>query len=223
MGIARCCARAASGHAAAAPPNAASNSRRLMVTVIRPSRARCVKERIPRLQRAVFTFEEAGCWLRPPQSPALTTLLPPPALREGPSWLSGGLTRPPPRAALPSRGAASVGPPCAAGFWNGRLRFRPGRDASRRGPAWTAVARPPCRGQRIPRCASWRRRCSDNRHRRAGDDVPAWRVSVSSPRVRWGYVAAPPPTRGVGRIGDDDVTAAVERPRARPRARCPNR
>src|SRR5215813_3170276 len=38
-----CCARAASGHAAAAPPSAASNSRRPMVTVIRPSRARCVK------------------------------------------------------------------------------------------------------------------------------------------------------------------------------------
>ena len=37
------CARAASGHAAAAPPSAASNSRRPMVTVIRPSRARCVK------------------------------------------------------------------------------------------------------------------------------------------------------------------------------------
>src|SRR6516162_4814766 len=49
--------RAASGHAAALP-SAASNSRRPMVTVIRPSRARCVKERIPRLQRAVFTFEE---------------------------------------------------------------------------------------------------------------------------------------------------------------------
>jgi hypothetical protein len=37
---------------------------------------------IPRLQRAVFTFEEAGCWLLPPQSPALTALLPPPALGE---------------------------------------------------------------------------------------------------------------------------------------------
>src|SRR5262249_17868683 len=34
-----CCARAASGHAAATP-SAASNSRRPMVTVIRPSRAR---------------------------------------------------------------------------------------------------------------------------------------------------------------------------------------
>ena len=36
--IAGCCARAASGHAATAPPSAASNSRRPMVTVIRPSR-----------------------------------------------------------------------------------------------------------------------------------------------------------------------------------------
>src|SRR5262249_53443305 len=53
--IACCCARAASGHAAAAPPSAASNSRRPMVTVIRPSRARCVKERIPRHERAVLT------------------------------------------------------------------------------------------------------------------------------------------------------------------------
>ena len=42
--MAGCCARAASGHAAAAPPSAASNSRRPMVTVIRPSRARCVRE-----------------------------------------------------------------------------------------------------------------------------------------------------------------------------------
>ena len=40
-----CCARAASGPAAAAPPTAASTSRRPMVTVIRPSRARCVRER----------------------------------------------------------------------------------------------------------------------------------------------------------------------------------
>ena len=39
-----CCARAASGYAKAAPPSAASNSRRPRVTVIRPSRARCVKE-----------------------------------------------------------------------------------------------------------------------------------------------------------------------------------
>src|SRR5262249_16675957 len=34
-----------SGHAAAAPPSAASNSRRPMVTVMRPSRARCVKRK----------------------------------------------------------------------------------------------------------------------------------------------------------------------------------
>src|SRR5262245_14943545 len=52
-----CCARAASGQAAA-PPSPASNSRRPMVTVIRPSRARCVKETIPRHGRAVFTFKE---------------------------------------------------------------------------------------------------------------------------------------------------------------------
>jgi hypothetical protein len=47
-----CCARAASGHAAA-PPSATSNFRRPMVTVIRPSRARRVKETIPRHERAV--------------------------------------------------------------------------------------------------------------------------------------------------------------------------
>src|SRR5260370_544221 len=47
------------GHAAA-PPSAASNSRRPMVTVIRPSRARCVKATIPRHRRAVFTFGRAG-------------------------------------------------------------------------------------------------------------------------------------------------------------------
>ena len=41
-GIAGCCAPAVSGHAAA-PPSAASNSRRPMVTVMRPSRMRCVK------------------------------------------------------------------------------------------------------------------------------------------------------------------------------------
>ena len=44
--------RAASGHAAALP-SAASNSRRPMVTVIRPSRARCVKGRVARRERAV--------------------------------------------------------------------------------------------------------------------------------------------------------------------------
>src|SRR5262245_29462114 len=54
-GIAACCACAAIGHAALAPPSAASNSRLPMVTVIRPSRARCVKGRIPRHERAVLT------------------------------------------------------------------------------------------------------------------------------------------------------------------------
>jgi hypothetical protein len=44
----------------AAPPSAASNSRRPMVTFIRPSRARCVNGTIPRHQRAVFTFGRAG-------------------------------------------------------------------------------------------------------------------------------------------------------------------
>src|SRR6516164_4713090 len=51
-------ARAASGHATAAPLSATSNSRRPMVTVIRPSRARCAKGRIPRHERAVFTFTD---------------------------------------------------------------------------------------------------------------------------------------------------------------------
>jgi hypothetical protein len=51
-------ALAASGHATTAPPSAASNSRRPMVTVIRPSRARCVMATIPRHERAVFTFKE---------------------------------------------------------------------------------------------------------------------------------------------------------------------
>src|SRR5262249_14260208 len=36
-------------------PSAASNSRRPIVTVMRPSRARCVKARIPRHERAVLT------------------------------------------------------------------------------------------------------------------------------------------------------------------------
>ena len=54
-----CCARAASGQAAAALPSATSNSRRPRVTVIRPSRARCVKGTIPRHERGVFfTFKE---------------------------------------------------------------------------------------------------------------------------------------------------------------------
>jgi len=34
-----------------------------MVTVIRPSRARCVKKTIPRHERAVFTFGRAGTLL----------------------------------------------------------------------------------------------------------------------------------------------------------------
>src|SRR5215469_9130544 len=59
-GIAGCCARAASGHAAAAPPRAASNSRRPMVTVIRPSRARCVNGTIPRHKRAVLTARHSA-------------------------------------------------------------------------------------------------------------------------------------------------------------------
>src|SRR5262249_6904058 len=54
-GVFDCCARAASGHAAAAPPSAASNFRRPMVTVIRPSSARCVNATIPRNERAVLT------------------------------------------------------------------------------------------------------------------------------------------------------------------------
>src|SRR5262249_45640904 len=57
-GIAICCARAASGHAAATPPSAASNSRRPMMTVIRPSRARCVSGTIARHECVVFTFKE---------------------------------------------------------------------------------------------------------------------------------------------------------------------
>src|SRR6516162_8325380 len=42
----------AGGHTAAAPPSAASNSRRPMVTVMRPSRARCVDGTIARHRRA---------------------------------------------------------------------------------------------------------------------------------------------------------------------------
>ena len=53
-------ALAASGHATTAPPSAASNSRRPMVTVIRPSRARCVKATIPRHERAVLTARHPG-------------------------------------------------------------------------------------------------------------------------------------------------------------------
>ena len=54
-----------SGHAAAAPPGAASNSRRPMVTVIRPSRARCVKERIPRHERAVLSLKKGRMLVAP--------------------------------------------------------------------------------------------------------------------------------------------------------------
>src|SRR5262249_24701568 len=62
------CACAASGHAATVPPSAASNSRRPMVTVIRPSRARCVKGTIPRHERAVFIFKEGRIWVASPPS-----------------------------------------------------------------------------------------------------------------------------------------------------------
>src|SRR5262249_49119969 len=76
-GIAACCARAMSGHAATAPPSAASNSRRPMVTVIRPSRARCVKEKIPRLQRAIFPSrrQNAPCFHLCPRLPPRRQLL----------------------------------------------------------------------------------------------------------------------------------------------------
>ena len=40
-------------------PSAPSNSRRPMLTVIRPSRARCVEGTIARHERAVFTFKES--------------------------------------------------------------------------------------------------------------------------------------------------------------------
>src|SRR6516164_10141918 len=49
---------AAIAHRTTAPPSAASNSRRPIVTVIRPSRARRVDGTIPRHERAVFTFKE---------------------------------------------------------------------------------------------------------------------------------------------------------------------
>ena len=54
-----CCARAASGHAAA-PPSVAKKFRRPMVTVIRPSRARCVDGTIARHERAVPNSAAAG-------------------------------------------------------------------------------------------------------------------------------------------------------------------
>src|SRR5262245_12065473 len=58
MSTSRAAARVPRGHAAAAPPSAASNSRRPMVTVIRPSRARCVEGRISRHKLAVLAFKE---------------------------------------------------------------------------------------------------------------------------------------------------------------------
>jgi hypothetical protein len=53
-----CCTCAASGHAAALP-STASNSRRPMVTVIRPSRARCVKGRIARARGCSLAVQTA--------------------------------------------------------------------------------------------------------------------------------------------------------------------
>ena len=46
--------------AAGAPPSVASNSRRPMVTVIRPSCTRCSNGRIPRHQRPVLTARAPG-------------------------------------------------------------------------------------------------------------------------------------------------------------------
>ena len=60
-GVAGCCARATSGHTAAAPPSAASNSRRPMVTVMRPSRAR-VRKCVARPSIRWLTLDEAN-WL----------------------------------------------------------------------------------------------------------------------------------------------------------------
>ena len=59
-----CCAHAARGHEAAAPPSAASNSRRPMVTVIRPSHARCVRERYHTTsgQSCRSRRQDAGCF-----------------------------------------------------------------------------------------------------------------------------------------------------------------
>src|SRR5262249_19241360 len=60
-----CCPRAASGHAAAAPPSAASNSRRPMVTVIRPSRAKVRKGNDTTSRAcslAVQGGQDAGCF-----------------------------------------------------------------------------------------------------------------------------------------------------------------
>src|SRR5262245_48257885 len=55
-----------SGQAAAAPPSAASNSRRPMVTVIRPSRARCVKGNDTTPRTCGLHVQGAECWLLPP-------------------------------------------------------------------------------------------------------------------------------------------------------------
>src|SRR5215469_5793073 len=68
-----CCARAASCNVAAAPPRSvATNFRRPMVTVIRPSRARCVMGN-DTTQRACSLHVQGGqeCRLLPPrwQSP----------------------------------------------------------------------------------------------------------------------------------------------------------
>src|SRR5262249_26777153 len=67
-GIAGCCARAASGHAAANPPSAASNSRRAMVTVMRPSRARVRKcnDTTPRARcpNCVAPGQDSACFSR---------------------------------------------------------------------------------------------------------------------------------------------------------------
>src|SRR6516165_2332136 len=62
-GIAGCWARAVSGHVAAAPPSATSNFRRPMVTVIRPSRARCVRKRyhVKSVQSCLQGGQDAGC------------------------------------------------------------------------------------------------------------------------------------------------------------------
>src|SRR5262249_8596369 len=52
---------------AVAPPSAASNSRRPMVTFIRPSRARCVKATISRHERAVLTARHPARASRAPR------------------------------------------------------------------------------------------------------------------------------------------------------------
>src|SRR6516164_6883123 len=59
-------AHTTSGHATAAPLSATSNSRRPMVTVIRPSRARCVRERYHTKNVRSSHSTRAGCWLLRP-------------------------------------------------------------------------------------------------------------------------------------------------------------